>query len=84
MSGMFHLCTSLLNLNLSNLSIQNVSHIHEMFFNCKSLKNLNLSNFNTQNVINMNEIFYGCKSLTKKNIITKDNKILKEIENYFN
>ena len=50
-----------------------------MFSGCKSLTNINLSNFNTQNVTNMSDMFSGCKSLKKKNIITKDKKILKLI-----
>ena len=52
-----------------------------MFAGCESLINLNLSNFNTQYVKNMTCMFLVRDSLTKKNIITKDNKILEEIEN---
>ena len=81
---MFYNCNSLSNLNLSNFNTQNVINMSHMFSNCNSLTNLNLSNFNTQNVTNMFGMFDGCKSLTKTNIIIKDNKILKEIENYFN
>ena len=81
---MFFNCKSLTNLNLSNFNTQNVTNMESMFGGCKSLTNLNLSNFNTQNVTNMADMFVGCKSLTKTNIIIKDNKILKEIENYFN
>ena len=51
-----------------------------MFRECSSLNNLNLSNFNTQNVTDMAYMFYGCSSLNKKNVITNDNKILKELE----
>jgi len=47
-----------------------------MFNKCSSLKEVNLSNFNTQNVTDMNYIFDGCSSLTKKNIITKNKKII--------
>ena len=52
-----------------------------MFAFCKSLTNLNLSNFNTQNVTNMSYMFVNCESLKNYNIITKDNKILKEFDN---
>ena len=51
-----------------------------MFYDCSSLTNINLSNFNTQNVTNMSHMFSGCSSLKKKNIITKDKKILDEFE----
>ena len=47
-----------------------------MFNYCISLTNINLSNFNTQNVTNMSLMFGLCNSLKKKNIITKDKKIL--------
>ena len=52
-----------------------------MFCDCKSLTTLNLSNFNTQNVTNMSDMFGGCNSLNRKKIMTKDYKILKEINN---
>ena len=51
-----------------------------MFYDCNSLTNLNLSNLNTQKVNDMIEMFSGCKLLNKKNLITKDNKVLKEFD----
>ena len=36
--------------------------------------------YNTQNVTDMSLMFDGCNSLKKKNIITKDKKILDEFE----
>ena len=51
-----------------------------MFSGCTSLTNLNLSNFNTQNITIMGLMFSGCKSLNKKNLITKDNKVLEEFD----
>ena len=77
-SWMFLGCNSLKKLNLSNFNTQNVTNMNEMFKDCKSLTNLNLSNFNTQNVKYMKMMFLGCNSLKKDDIITKDNKILKE------
>ena len=76
-SEMFYSCKSLKNINLSNFNTQNVTDMNWIFYGCKSLISLNLTNFNTQHVTNINSIFSGCKSLQKKNIITKDNKILK-------
>ena len=76
---MFSYCNLLTNLDLSNFNTQNVTDMSDMFCYCKSLTNLNLSNFNTQNVTGMWDMrcmFFRCKSLKKKNIITKDNKIL--------
>jgi len=81
MSEMFSCCNSLTNLNLSTFNPQNVTNMSYMFSNCYSLTNLNLSNFNTQNDTDINYMFSGCKSLKKENIITKDNKILDNLEN---
>jgi len=81
MSSMFYNCNSLTDLNLSNFNTQNVTNMSSMFYNCKSLTNLNLSNFNTQNVVNMSSMFFDCNSLKISNIITKDKKILNNLEN---
>ena len=51
-----------------------------MFYGCDKLVSLNLSNFNTQNITNIEHMFDNCVSLAKNNLITKDNKILKEFE----
>ena len=52
-----------------------------MFDGCKSLANLNLSNFKTQKIAITKDMFRFCNLLTKKDIITKDKKILKEFKN---
>ena len=78
MSGMFSKCYSLTNIYLSNFNTQNVTNMSYMFSECESLTNIDLSNFNTQNVTNMINMFYGCLSLKKENIITKDDKIIKQ------
>ena len=79
MRNMFSNCSSLTHLDLSNFSTQNVAKMVSMFSNCSSLTNLNLYNFNTQNVADMWGMFYNCKNL--KSLITKDSKILKELNN---
>ena len=53
MRGMFRWCSSLKEINLSNINTNNVTDVIWMFYGCKSLKEINLSNFNTNNVINM-------------------------------
>ena len=82
MSFMFSWCKSLTNLDFSNFNTQNVTNMCCMFDGCKSLISLDLSNFNTQNA-NMNCMLAGCNSLKRENIITKDDKILKEFDKYF-
>ena len=81
MGIMFYGCKSLTSLNLSSFYTQSATNLGAMFCGCESLTYLNLSNFNTQKVINMSNIFTNCKSLQKKNLITKDNKILALLNN---
>ena len=82
MSYMFHDCNSLTNLNLSNFNTQNVTNMSYMFSGNRKLTDLNLSNFNTQNTNSItDDMFYDC-NLMKKNVITSDEKILKELVHY--
>jgi len=78
---MFFGCKLLTNIDLSNFDANNVTNMKFMFAECSSLNQINLSNFNTINVTNMHGMFHKCSSLKKENIITKDDKILKEYEN---
>ena len=82
MAGMFAYCDSLISLDLSSFNTQNVTNMSWMFYNCYSLISLDLSNFHTQNVTYMSDMFYDCYSLKKENIITKDDKILKDFTEY--
>ena len=68
MGYMFRGCSSLTNINLSNLNTNNVTDMGCMFSECSSLTNINLSNFNTNNVTDMGCMFSGCSSLTNINL----------------
>ena len=46
-NNMFHECSSIINIDLSNFNIQNVTDMSYMFSDCSSIININLSNFNT-------------------------------------
>ena len=82
MSYMFIDCNSLLNLDLSNFNTENVVNMSYMFSGNRKLTDLNLSNFNTQNTNSItDDMFYDC-NLKKKNVITSDEKIVKELINY--
>ena len=82
MSYMFIDCNSLLNLDLSNFNTENVVNMGYMFSGNRKLTDLNLSNFNTQNTNSItDDMFYDC-NLMKKNVITSDEKILKELVHY--
>ena len=68
MNGMFCGCSSLKELNLSNININNVTDMSCMFDGCSSLKEINLSNFNTNNTTDMSWLFNGCSSLKEINL----------------
>ena len=51
-----------------------------MFSGCKSLKYLNISNFKKEVIYLEDTMFEGCHSLLKKNVIAKDNEILKKLK----
>ena len=74
MSYMFFNCSSLKELNLSNIKT-NVKDMSHMCYHCSSLKKINFSNFNTNNVRNMRGMFSECSSLKELNLtdfITKN------------
>ena len=81
MEYMFHACSSLKELNLSNLNSNNVTDMGTMFFQCSSLKDLNLSNFNTNNVTDMRSMFYGCSEQFQNKIKIKYKNIKEEAFN---
>ncbi len=64
MGQMFHGCSSLTSLDLSNFNTANVENMGWMFGWCQSLTSLDLSSFNTANVTQMGSMFSNCRSLT--------------------
>ena len=68
MRWMFHTCSSLTSLDLSNFSTANVTDMGVMFGYCSSLTSLDLSNFNTANVTNMWYMFINCSNLTSLDV----------------
>ncbi len=64
MTCMFLDCSSLVNLDITNLNTANVRDMSGMFVGCTSLVNLDVTNMNTANVTDMAEMFRGCSSLT--------------------
>ena len=80
---MFHECSSLTSIDLSNFNTDNVTDMGGMFYGCSSLTNINLSNFNTNNVTFKLGMFGGCKSLNKNNIIINDRKILNDKDLFY-
>ena len=64
MGKMFHGCSALTSLNLTNFNTENVTDMSWMFYGCSALKSLDLTNFNTAKVTYMNNMFEGCSALT--------------------
>ena len=68
LSYMFHECSALKNIDLSNFDTQNVVYMDHMFSECISLTELNLNNIKTSSAINIEYMFSGCFSLTSLNL----------------
>ena len=68
MSSMFHSCSNLTNLDISNFNTSNVTNMSQMFSRDSNLTNLDVSHFNTSNVTSMRCMFNACSSLTKLDV----------------
>ena len=68
MGKMFHGCSALTSLDLTNFNTANVEFMDNMFEGCSALESLNLTNFNTENVTNMSCMFMGCSGLESLNL----------------
>ena len=64
MSFMFHGCSALKSLDLTNFNTAKVTDMGNMFYGCSALTSLDLTNFNTAKVTDMGNMFYGCSALT--------------------
>ena len=63
MSHMFHGCSALKSLDLTNFNTAKVTNMDNMFYRCSTLESLDLTKFNTANVEFMYHMFYGCSAL---------------------
>ena len=68
MGKMFHGCSALTSLDLTNFNTANVEFMDNMFEGCSALKSLDLTNFNTAKVTYMSWMFYGCSALESLNL----------------
>ena len=68
MGKMFHGCSALTSLDLTNFNTANVEFMDNMFEGCSALKSLDLTNFNTAKVTYMSCMFYGCSALESLNL----------------
>ena len=65
---MFHGCSALTSLDLTNFNTANVEFMDNMFEGCSALKSLDLTNFNTAKVTYMSCMFKGCSALESLNL----------------
>ena len=63
MDYMFHGCSALKSLDLTNFNTAKVTDMGNMFYGCSALTSLDLTNFNTANVEFMYYMFEGCSAL---------------------
>lgn len=82
----FRDCTSLVNLDLSNLNTSQVTLMDYLVSNCRNLTQLNINNFDTSLVTTMGGMFTNCSSLENitdiiKNFNTSE---CKSMESMFN
>lgn len=64
MGGMFGLCRSLTELDLTGFDTGCVTDMSGMFMYCESIETLDLGSFDTSRVTDMSEMFSGCYALT--------------------
>ena len=64
MTCMFLDCSSLVNLDITNLNTANVRDMRSMFYGCSSLTTIDLSNFDMTNVTDTRWMFQDCTNLT--------------------
>ena len=68
MGKMFHGCSALTSLDLTNFNTANVTYMDNMFEGCSALKSLDLTNFNTAKMTYMSCMFMGCSGLESLNL----------------
>ena len=71
-SRMFSGCSSLIELDLSNLNTSDVTDMSYMFQSCSKMINLNLSKFDTSSVKDISHMFRGCSQLIELNLSSFD------------
>ena len=80
---MFFECSSLTNIDLSNLNTQNIIDMSGMFQACSSLTALDLSCLDTRKVTNMSGMFLGCESLLNLNLSNFNTKNVNDMNYMF-
>ena len=81
---MFQSCTSLVNLDLSNSDISNVSNMQYLFKDCSKLKEIKGINLiNTKKVVNIYGMFQSCSELQYLDLTNLDTSNVTNMEYIF-
>ena len=83
MDNMFHGCSALTSLDLTNFNTAKVTYMNNMFEGCSALKSLDLTNFNTANVTDMSFMFHGCSALTSLDLTNFNTANVTYMDNMF-
>jgi surface protein len=83
MREMFQDCTSLKELDISNLDTSKVANMNKMFYNCINLESIDISSFKTNKVNDMSYLFYGCTNLKSLDLSKLDTSNVENMEYMF-
>ena len=82
-SFMFHKCSDITEIDLSNFDSSNINEAQYMFTDCISLTSINFSGFNTDKVKLMFDMFRNCSSLTSLDLSSFDTSNVNNMEHMF-
>ena len=83
MDSMFHSCSKLTQLDVSNWDTSNVTNMSSMFYGCSALTQLDLSTWDTSNVTNMSFMFRNCTKLTQLDLSSFNTSNVTSMQNMF-
>ena len=63
-SHIFHGCSDIIEIDLSNFKTSQVKYMGSMFRECSSLTSIRFTDFDSTSALDMGAMFYGCKQLT--------------------
>ncbi len=63
-SHIFHGCSDIIEIDLSNFKTSQVKYMGSMFRECSSLTSIRFTDFDSTSAVDMGAMFYGCKQLT--------------------
>ena len=83
MQEIFNDCTDIVELDLSDISTNEVKSMKSAFNGCSKLVKINLDNFNTSSVTDMSNMFSGCHSLISLNLFNFNTTLVQDMSNMF-